>query len=538
MKNKYKIICVFLILVINFTFAEAGLRVLSEEDKLAISVKKIKTLRKTLSSSLNDVQLINRLSGMYLTVLKNPHLNNSIMEQLMWSVMKTWPNDESKGIRFYMLLFWQVADEKIRYTMAYAMKRYGNIYGVDQANFMGQMMLHNNNKIYKLAYEYFGKESLRKVAAKYKKTVKHFKRNIENPRIYFTKKPTPFISIITKCGEITLFHFIKDRGNISSLYPAIFKFDKKFHYPPITKSDREAFKRSKKKKFIKRAYKIAQDAHLGSEDYAEKVYNGCTKGDKFYEKFIAFDFKKDALCFSNAVSMFKGRLPGISDPIARKFGACNGMSGIMRAFIHHVKFIRGPKPNRTRLKYLIEKALKFHANSCQADVQIPGYSSLHEICKNGPSFVKMFERFSIEYNQELVLRDTSQHVFRLLKLTTSAKQRRMTHRALMSIKKQVDAGFTAMLLYPYHAVLVTGYKIRKRRGKILSVKLQVADPNDLNRRGNVGVKFNSHYIEYERDGLPDKSTRPYFDITPESTHNSEEICDTETGRSESPYTIF
>jgi hypothetical protein len=228
----------------------------------------------------------------------------------------------------------------------------------------------------------------------------------------------------------------------------------------------------------------------------------------FFAEAKAFNFDTDGLCFKNGSEELKRFGP--LGQLGHKKGICQGMSGVVSAFLEHAVF----KPNKKKMgfseaSWAVTDILRLHSGGCspKKKIEISGYSSLNDFCRTHKDLLMAN---SIDYNADIAFREISWKMDQFLFFEDSPIQslhgRLKLHKNLLSLKNRLSEGRYPLMLYYSHVVMIHSLSNLYSEGKLSKVVLGIYDSNFS--------RSTEYVIDYSHDALPKIGQRMIWDITP------------------------
>lgn len=196
-------------------------------------------------------------------------------------------------------------------------------------------------------------------------------------------------------------------------------------------------------------------------------------------------------------------------PLARKNGACQGMSAIVSAFMERVEFVpQGKRASKDIVEDQVTAMMKEYRRGCHgAKTRIFGYRNLQELCAANREF---FLEKAIWNNADIAVNEIGNVLIDFLytrdKAITTPKNRRDMHRAIQKFRYWLKMGRKPLMLVYSHVLSVLAVEDRKSQVGTPQVVLWLYDPNDN--------RIYPDEVNIDVDGLPTRGQRKFWDVTP------------------------
>jgi hypothetical protein len=228
----------------------------------------------------------------------------------------------------------------------------------------------------------------------------------------------------------------------------------------------------------------------------------------FFAEAKAFNFDTDGLCFKNGSEELKKFGP--LGQLGHKKGICQGMSGVVSAFLEHATFKPGKnKLGSTEAYWAVNDILRLHSGGCRTKkkIVISGHASLSDFCR---AHKDLLMEKAIDYNADIAVREISWKMDQFLLFEDSPIQshnsRLKLHKNVLSLKSRLNEGRYPLMLYYRHVVMIHSVRHLYTEGKLSKVVLGIYDSNYY--------RSTEYVIDYSRDALPKSGQKMIWDITP------------------------
>lgn len=214
------------------------------------------------------------------------------------------------------------------------------------------------------------------------------------------------------------------------------------------------------------------------------------------------------LCFVNKDAALSKAVWGLG-ALARKKGACQGMSAIVAAFLERVEFVPGARRlDADLVEDQIKGIMKDYRRGCSLrKVRITGYNNLNELCGAHREF---FLEQSIWNNADIAVREIRGQLLdflahRDLPVTERSDQYEMAA-TLRRFRHWLQIGRKPLLLVFSHVQTVLAVQDTKSAAGTPQVVLWLYDPNTNN--------LSRHEVNLDSGRVPSRGQRKFWDVTP------------------------
>lgn len=214
------------------------------------------------------------------------------------------------------------------------------------------------------------------------------------------------------------------------------------------------------------------------------------------------------LCFVNKDAGLTKAVWGLG-ALARKKGACQGMSSIVAAFMERVEF----DPARPRIdgditETMIKGMMKEYRRGCARRVlRIPGYRNLNELCSDHREF---FLKQAIWNNADIAVNEIAGRLIDFLsrrnRPIAAARDRTDMAHAIRTFRYWLGLGRKPLILVYSHVMTVLDVQDTLSEAGTPQTILWLYDPNTNS--------VSRYEVNLDPDGLPSRGQKKFWEITP------------------------